>query len=213
MGLVSRHKGFVFASVGVHPEYVKEIPDKEVDEFLDRIKENKDSVSSVGETGLDFHWVKEPEWQQKQRELFVKMIGFAKEIDRPLTIHSREAYEEVVKVLEQEDAKRVHLHLFGDNKLVGRIAENGWHVSIGPIVLRSKKHSQIARDMPLGQLMLETDAPWNHPSVFLEGKRARNEPTSVRAVAEKIAEIRKATFDEIWKACGQNAAKFFGLGL
>ncbi len=209
--LTEKYKGFVFAAVGLHPEYVKEISEKEKDEFLELVKQNKDKIVALGEVGLDFHWIKESEWQEKQKEWFVQFIEFSNEIKKPLVVHSREAYEEVVKILEQQDAKQVHLHLFGDNNLVKRIADNGWYVSIGPIVLRSKKHFQITRDMPIEQLLLETDAPWNAPEVFLEGKKVRNEPTAVKIVAEKIAEIKKMSFEEVWKTCGENAIKFFNL--
>ena len=126
-------------------------------------------------------------------------------------VHSRESYEEVVKILEQQDAKKVLLHLFGDNKLVKRIVDNDWYVSIGPIILRSKKHYQITRDMPLGFLLTETDAPWNAPEVFLEGKKTRNEPTSVKVVVEKFAEIKKMSFEETDKLTTENAIKFFNL--
>lgn len=213
MGLVESNRGFVFASVGIHPEYVKEISEKEIEDYMELIKSNKDNIVSVGEVGLDYHWVKEPEWQKKQKELFIRMIDFSKEIGKPLTIHSRESYSDVVDVLEQQDAKQVHLHLFGDNKLVNRINENGWYVSIGPIILRSKKHSQIARDMEPDRILLETDAPWNAPSVFLEGKRERNDPTSIKYVAQKIAEIKKTSFEDTWSRSKENAVKFFGLKL
>lgn len=213
MKMVEQHKSFVFASVGIHPEYIKEISEKEIQNFLETIKQNKEKIASIGETGLDYHWITETDWQKKQRELFVQMINFAKEIDKPLTVHSRDAYEDVVKVLEQEDARKAHLHLFGANQLVKRVAENGWNISVGPIVLRSKRHFQISRDMPLEQLLLETDSPWNHPSVFLEGKRIRNDPISIKVVAEKIAEIKKLSFEEVWKRCGENAMKFFNLNL
>jgi TatD DNase family protein len=213
MQMVEKHQNFIFASAGIHPEYIKEISEREMENFLELIKQNKEKISSVGETGLDYHWITEPVWQKKQKDLFIQMISFAKELDKPLTIHSRDAYEDVVKVLEQEDAKKIHLHLFGDNKLVKRIAENGWYISIGPIIIRSKKHFQIARDMPLEQLLLETDAPWNAPQVFLEGKKVRNDPTSIKIVAEKIAEIKGIPLGEVWNVCGHNAIKFFEMGL
>jgi TatD DNase family protein len=213
MKLVENFKGFVFASVGFHPEYVKEAREKEIDDYIELIKENKDKIVSIGEVGLDKFWIKESEWQEKQKEIFKKFIDFAKEIKKPLTIHSRDAYEDAVKILEQEDAKKVHLHLFGDNKLVKRVAENNWYISIGPIVLRSKKHFQIVRDMPLELLLLETDSPWNHPKVFTEHIALRNDPTSVKVVAERIAEIKKISLEEVAKITTENAIKLFELPL
>jgi TatD DNase family protein len=203
--LVEKYKGFVFCTVGIHPEYIKEVDEKEKDEFLELIKENKNKINGIGEVGLDFDFIKEKEWQEKQKELFIEFISFAKELKLPLVVHSRAAYDEAVKILEQEDAKQVLMHMFGANHLVKRIIENNWYISINTIVLRSKKHKKVVRDMPIEKLLLETDSPW----LGLEGKR--NDPTSIKIVAEKIAEIKKLDFEEVWNTCGKNAIKFFEL--
>jgi len=207
MRMIEKHKGFVFATVGIHPIYIKEISSREKDDFLDLIKQNKDRIVAVGEIGLDFNWVKEREWQERQKELFVELISFSKRLKLPMVIHSRDAYEESVKILEQEDAKQVLMHMFGANHLVKRVIENGWYVSMNTIVLRSKKHKKVTRDMPLERIMLETDSPWLGP----EG--GRNDPTSVKTVAEKIAEIKKSTLEEVISMTTGNAIKFFNLSI
>jgi TatD DNase family protein len=205
MQIVEKYKGFVFATVGIHPEYVKEISENEKKEFLEKIKENKDKIVGIGEIGLDFYWVKEKEWQEKQKELFIELINFAKELNLPLIIHSREAYDEAVRILEQENAKNVLLHMFGANHLVKKVIENNWFVSMNTIVLKSKKHKKVVRDTPLEKIMLETDAP------FLGVPGKRSEPTIIRDVAQKIAEIKKMSFDKVWYNCGSNAVHFFNL--
>jgi TatD DNase family protein len=207
LNLVEKYKGFIFATVGIHPEYVKEISEKEKEEFLEKIKENRDKIVGIGEIGLDFNWVKEKEWQEKQKELFVELINFAKELNLPLIIHSREAYDEAVRILEQENAKNVLLHMFGANHLVKKVIENNWFVSMNTIVLKSKKHKKVVRDMPLERLMLETDSPWLSPS------GGRNTPLSVKVVAEKISEIKKVNFEEVDRITTENAIKFFNLSL
>ena len=211
--IAEKYKNFVFASCGIHPEYIKEVSEKEIDEFIERIKQNKDKIVAIGECGLDFWWTKESEWQQKQRELFVRLIELSKELNKPLVIHSRNAYEETLKILEQEDAKKVDMHMFGDHRLAKRVIDNGWFISINTIILKSKSHKKIARDCPLENLMLETDAPWLAPKKLLEGIDEKNDPTSIKLVAEKIAEIKKLAFDEVWNKCGENAIKFFNLTL
>jgi TatD DNase family protein len=209
--LADKYKNFVFASCGIHPEYIKEISEKEIEETIEKIKQNKDKIVAIGETGLDFFWTKEPEWQQKQKELFIRLIDLSKELKKPLVIHSRDAYEETLKALEQEDAKEVDMHMFGDHHLTKRIVDNGWFISINTIILKSKSHKKIARDCPIERLMLETDAPWLSPKKLLEGIDEKNDPTSIRLVAEKIAEIKKTNFEEVWRKCGENAIKFFKL--
>ncbi len=204
--MVRRYDGFVFACASIHPEYVKDISELEANDFMGVLRNNKDSIVAVGETGLDYWYTKEPEWREKQAGMFRKFIALSKEIDKPLVIHARDAYEEVVNILEQENAKKVMLHMFGASHLVKRVIDNGWHVSMNAIVLRSKKHGKVVRNMPVERLMLETDSPWLHPS-----GGGRNDPRSIKAVAEKIAEIKKVRFDEVWEMCAQNAIKFFGL--
>jgi len=211
MQISEKYKNFVFATCGIHPEYIKEVSQKEIDETIEKIKQNKEKIVAIGETGLDFWWVKEAEWQQKQKELFVRLIELSKELKKPLVIHSRDAYEETVRILENEDAKEVDMHMFGDHHMTKRIVDNGWFISINTIILRSKGHKKIAKDCPLEKLMLETDAPWLSPKKLLEGIDERNYPTSIKLVAERIAEIKKLSFEEVWKKCGENAIKFFKL--
>jgi len=211
MDMVNRYRNFVFASCGIHPEYIKEVSEKEIEEFIEKIKQNKDNLVAIGECGLDFFWVREPEWQQKQKDLFIRLIELSKELKKPLVIHSREAYEETLRILEQEDVREVDMHMFGYHHLTNRIVNNGWFISINTIILRSKSHKKIARDCPIERLMLETDAPWLSPKKLLEGIDEKNDPTSIKLVAEKIAEVKKIDFDEVWKKCGENAIKFFKL--
>jgi len=208
--MVEKHKGFVFATAGVHPEYIKEISEKEKDEFLEVVKQNKNKIVGIGETGLDFFWIKESEWQQKQKEWFIEFINFAKELKLPVVIHARNAYEEAIKILEQEDAEKVLMHMFGANQLTKRIIENDWFVSMNTIVLKSKKHKKVVRDTPLQKLLLETDAPWLAPEGF---SSKRNDPTAVKVVAEKIAEIKKMSFEEVCRVTTENARKFFSLNI
>ena len=206
--LVEKFKGFVFSTVGIHPKYVSEISKKEIDMFIERIKENRKKIVGIGETGLDYYWVKEKKWREKQEELFVQLISLAKELNLPLVIHSRDAYEGTVKILEREDAKSVMMHMFGANQLTKLIVENDWYVSMNAIVLKSKKHKKVVRDAPTQKLLLETDSPWLAPERF--GSR-RNDSTAVKFVVEKIAEIKRASFEEVDKTTTENAIRFFQL--
>ncbi len=205
MQMVERHSDFVFACAAIHPEYIKDLQEHQIEEFIELLKSNKEKIVAIGETGLDYKWTKEHEWRAKQAELFRKFIAFSKKLHKPLVIHARDAYDEVVKILEEENAKRVMLHMFGANQLVKRIVDNGWFVSMNAIVLKSKKHGKVIRDVPLGRLMLETDSPWLSPA------GGRNDPRSIKAVAEKIAEIKKLQFDEVWQKTAENAVELFSL--
>lgn len=213
LNIVKRHRGFVFASFGIHPEYIKEISEKDISDFIEKVKSNRDDVIAIGEIGLDYKWVTEPEWREKQKELFVRLIRLAREIGKPIVIHSRDAYVETMEILEKEGAKDVDMHMFGDHRLTQRVTGNGWHISMNNIMLRSKGHKKIVKDCPMDRLMLETDAPWLSPRKLTEGVDETNYPTSIRNVAEKIAEVKNMSFEEVWKACGENAVRFFRLPL
>lgn len=205
MKLVDQHKRFVFATASIHPLYIKEISEKEIDRFIDLIKRNKDKLVGIGEQGLDYFMIKESEWQRKQRELFIRLINFAKDLKKPIVVHARDAFDDAVEILEREGAEAVQMHMFGARHLLKRIIENGWYVSLNTIVLKSKSYKKIARDCPLNRLLLETDSPW----LGLDGRR--NNPTAVRVVAETIAEIKKTAFEEVERTTTQNAIDFFSL--
>jgi TatD DNase family protein len=205
MEMVEKYRNFIFASFSIHPIYIKDISEKQKDEFIQLLINNNDKIVAIGETGLDYFHVKEDSWHQKQKELFIEFINLSKQLKKPLVIHSRDSTEDTIKILEQEDAKNVLMHLFGARKLLQRVIENNWFISVGPIVLRSKDHKKIVRDMPFDKILLETDSPWFGP----EGKR--NEPTAVAMVANRIAEIKKTTIEKVDKTTNQNAIRFFDL--
>jgi TatD DNase family protein len=209
--MTKKYKGFVFASYGIHPEYIKEISEKEIDEFIEKVRQNKNDIVAIGEIGLDFKWVVEPEWREKQKELFVRLIRLARELGKPIVVHSRDSYVETMEIMEKEGVKEADMHMFGDHHLKQRVIDNGWHISMNNIMLRSKGHKKIVKDCPIERLMLETDAPWLSPKKLIEGIDEINDPTTIRTVAEKVAEVKKISFDEVWKTCADNAIRFFKL--
>jgi TatD DNase family protein len=203
MEMVKRYENFVFATVSIHPEYIKEIENLKVNEFLKKIEENKEKIVGIGETGLDFI-IEEPEWREKQKELFLKFIDLAKNLNLPLVIHARKAFAETVEILEKCQAKKVLMHFFTAKELLPKIIKNGWSISVNTALLKSKNIKKIVRDIPLEKIMLETDSPW-----LGEGKR--NEPLSVKIVAEEIAKIKKVELEKVDKITDENAKKFFDL--
>jgi TatD DNase family protein len=211
--ICEKHKEFVFCTVGLHPEFIKDLPEEKEGELVEKIKKNKSQIVGIGEVGLDYNWVREEKWKPPQREQFKRFIKLAKSLDLPLVIHSRDAYDETLQILEDERAKRVQLHMFGAPHLFNKILKNGWIVSVNTIVLKSKKHKSLVKKLPIENIMLETDAPWLSPKQLLHGQKERNTPLSVAVVAEKIAEIKSIPLEEVDKVTTENAKKFFGLKL
>jgi len=205
--IADKYKNYVFLYASIHPEFIKEITAKQVDEYFERLRENKDKLVAIGETGGDYFWIREPHWQKKQLELFVQHIELSKELKKPLVIHCRDAFEDVLRILENEDAKQVMLHLFSGHKFIDKVIENGWWISAGPIVLRSKNHKKIVKKIPLEKIMLETDSPW------FGANKERNTPVSVIQVANKIAEIKKIDANQVSSLTDSNAVEFFSLSI
>lgn len=203
--LVNKYKGFVFACASVHPIYIDRTTSKQVEEYFKKLRDNRDVLVAIGETGADYFHTREADLQMKQRELFRRHIELAGELDKPIVVHCRDAFADVIDILENEGAKRVMMHLFGGNKFLNKVIDNGWWISAGPILLKSKSHKKIIRDMPLEKIMLETDSPWFGP----DGQR--NTPVSVIQVAERIAEIKKADVNYISDITDKNAIQFFSL--
>jgi len=199
--------GFIFVCIGLHPEYIEEFSEETLDNFEEFVKTNKNDVVSIGEIGLDYFWIKDEKLREKQRWLFEKIVEFSKSIDKPVTVHIRDAYEDAIKILESVDYQKVHLHMFGGYKFLDKVLANEWKVSVGPILLRSKIHKKVVKKLPLERIMLETDSPW----MKIDGKESL--PTDVKHVAEKIVEIKNVSLEETEKKTDENAISLFNLKL
>jgi TatD DNase family protein len=216
--MAEQHKGFVFPILGIHPQYSSKF-DEEIIEFaLQTIREKKDKIVGIGETGLDYGYIKDFNEREKQRQLFAKFIRLAKEVDLPILVHLRNGedretqsvFDHSFEIMEREGAERVQLHMFGSRQHVERAIKNGWYISMNAICLRSKSYSKVVRDTPMDRLLLETDCPWLHPSF---DKEKRNDPTRVKEVAKRIAEIKKTELSEVTGQTNKNAIEFFRLPL
>ena len=207
LNLKKEFEGFVFACVGLHPEYIEEFSEETLDNFEEFVKSNKNDIVSIGEIGLDYFWIKDEKLKEKQRWLFEKLIEFAKSVSKPITVHIRDAYEYALKILESIDYQKVHLHMFGGDKFLDKVLTNEWKISVGPILLRSKTHKKIVKKLPLERIMLETDSPW----IKIDGKESMS--TDVKFVAEKIAEVKNVSLEEVERKTDENAISLFKLEL
>lgn len=205
MGMAETHKN-IFATAGVHPEH-REGTEPDV-ETLARLGSHE-RVLGIGETGLDYYWHKDrPEWQ---RERFRVHIRAAREIDKPLIIHTREAAEDTLRIMREEGAQEVGgvMHCFTETLAVAEEALSlGFHISFSGIVTfkNAKQIKEVARAMPIDKILVETDAPYLAPVPY-RGKA--NEPAYVRYVAEEIAAIKEMGIPEIERATSENFCRLF----
>ena len=198
----------IYAAVGIHPHDAKTLTPKTL-KRLSKLAAN-DKVVAIGEVGLDFYRDLSP--RDQQRVAFRQQIRLAIELGMPVVVHDRDAHAEVLRILREEEAHRVGgvLHCFsGDLRMAREGLEMGFLISFaGPITYGGDKKNLITGEIPMEHILVETDCPFLTP-VPHRGKR--NEPAFVRYVAEKIAEIRGITFDEVAEATSRNAVELFGL--
>lgn len=197
----------IWASAGVHPHDAK-IPLERA--ALQRLASHP-RVVAIGETGLDFHYNFAS--REEQRLWFVEQIEVAKQVHKPLIIHCREAAEECLEILSKHDARQVGgvFHCYSENAAFAkRLREINFMISMpGMVTFKNAEGVREAiREIPLEQLMLETDGPFLAP-VPHRGKRC--ESSFMVETARTIATLKKITIEELGKATTANALRFFNI--
>jgi TatD DNase family protein len=193
--------GCVYASLGLHPHEARNWSDELESELKKSIMRRK--VLAVGEIGLDYYRDLSP--REVQRDVFRRQIGLALYFEKPIIVHSRQAFDDVVRILEEEGAREVGgiVHAFsGDLEEAGRVIDLGFLVGIGgPVTYRKSKLPDVVSSLPSSAFVLETDCPYLPPEPH-RGKR--NEPAYVGLVAEKVAGILGVTVEDIERAAEVN---------
>lgn len=164
-------------------------------------------VVALGEIGLDYHWMTAS--PQEQEKVFRRQIAISREMNLPISIHTRDAMEDTYRILKSEQFCGGIMHSFSGNVLdMQRFLDLGMSISLSGVVTFKKSLDlhEVAKVVPLDRLLIETDAPYLSPVPF-RGKR--NEPSYVKHVAEMIATLRGCSVEEIGNATTQNARKLF----
>jgi len=192
----------IYACIGIHPvDDQKQVFEKE--KFEELIKNSK--VVAVGECGLDFYHTKKVEDYERQKKLFLEQINFALEHNKPLMVHARNAYEEILEILEpmKSDRLRGNIHFFaGSVEIAKRFFDTRFTVSFTGVITFTHDYDEVIKSAPLDMIMSETDAPYVAPIPY-RGKR--NEPSYVSKVVERIAEIRGEDLEKVRVALVNNA--------
>ncbi len=206
--LAKAHPGTIFAGVGVHPHDAKTYTD-EVGEQL-RMLSREPEVVAIGEFGLDYFRMLSP--RNVQQDVFCAHLELARQCNLPCIIHVRDAHEDIMELLRAHgrDLRGV-FHCFSGDVAQARecLAFEGFMLSFaGPLTKQGNTLPEVARMVPLDRVLVETDSPYLVPKP-LQAKR--NEPLFVKHVAEKLAEIRNMTFEEIAEITSANAVRLFSL--
>lgn len=202
---------FMYAAVGWHPEDLEGILDNS---YLDELAAwaVHPKVVAIGEIGLDYYWEKDEDRRALQRRIFIRQLDLARELHMPVCIHDRDAHGDTLAILKKEGKGiRGVLHCYsGSYEMARELIKMGWYIGVdGPLTFKNAaKLPEIVKAMPMERLLVETDAPYMAP-VPMRGKR--NEPAYVRFVAEKVAELRGMTLDEVAEKTTENAVQLYGL--
>ncbi len=198
----------VYVSVGVHPDDAEKFPDITADKIVKMC--NGSHIVGIGECGLDYYYNSDTRYIQLK--VFLEQIYAAQKTKLPLIIHSREADDDMIKILAQEYEKAKFsgvLHCFSSTRKLAEFAlEIGFYISASGIITFNKSDDlrNIFADIPLDKLLIETDAPYLAPTPF-RGKR--NEPAFVVKTAEKLAEIKGLSTKQIAQITSNNFQKLF----
>jgi TatD DNase family protein len=209
LDLVSRYDR-MWAVVGYHPHYAKDVTDEDLD-YLRRVCVGE-KVVAIGETGLDFHYnFSEAE---KQKEIFRKQLSIAADASLPVVVHTRNAFDETVAILDEFAGrlKGVVIHCYsGDAEQAKMLLGKGYYISFTGIV--TFKNAEDARAavavVPLDRMMIETDCPYISPAPMRNQRPC--EPALLVHTAKRIAEIKGVSVEQLAEAASGASRQFFGL--
>ncbi len=204
---LAKRYDFIYATAGIHPH--------EADKFNPDIRDSlealakKDKVVAIGEIGLDYY--KNYSKAENQKQLFISLLKLAKDLGKPVVIHSRQALSDTLTLLKGSLPQKAVVHCFsGDENFLKECLDLGFFISFTCNLTYRKADNlrKLVKIMPQERLLLETDAPFLPP----EGLRGRrNEPIYVKSLAQEIARIKEISIEEVAKITSENARNFFGL--
>lgn len=198
----------LYGLLGVHPSEAKDWDDS----LIEKIKEysKSDKIAGIGEIGLDYYWDKS--FNDVQKEVFIKQIKLANELGLPISVHDREAHKDTFDILkEHNNGSKIVMHCFsGSVEFARECVKQGWYIALGGVVTfkNAVKMKEVAADIPLESLLVETDAPYLTPVPY---RGTENQPAYVRFVAEEIAKLRGITYEELALATTVNAKNVFSV--
>jgi len=210
--IAKKYKGVVFAAVGIHPQITdpenKEILEKQVKKLEKLAKDRR--VVAIGECGLDYSLAAHGEENRLKSEQFFLLkaqIKLAKKLNLPLIIHSRKAFKDTVKILEEQKPLKGVFHCFSAGKKgIIKVNNLNFYFGLDGNITYEQGLQNVVQKIPLEKILLETDCPFLSP----EPKRGkRNEPANIRIIASFLATLKRETIKKIAQRTTQNAKDLF----
>ena len=204
----------IYSICGISPNDIPQSEQqlwKDINEITEIVKKNNSKkLVAIGEIGLDYYWSKENKDLQKQA--FIKQIELANELDLPIVIHSRDASVDTIDILEKHKVNRTGIfHCCQLNQeLVRQALELGYYISFaGPITFKNSKNApEVIKMVPIDRILIETDSPYLAPE---PNRGKRNDCRNVKYVAQKIADVKEYSLEEVAKKTYENAMRIFNI--
>lgn len=207
---IAEQYDFIYAVIGFHPENVFDIDDKILYDTLHLYKHPK--VVGIGEIGLDYHWTKDPDKREIQKEYFIKQIKFANEVGLPISIHSREAFADTLEILKQYPPLHSGvMHCYsGSVENIQDIINLNLYIGLdGPVTFtNAKTPKEVAAGVPLEKLVVETDCPYLSPHPL---RGTVNEPANICLVIDAIADLKQMSKKHLLEVVYDNSCRLFNL--
>lgn len=195
---------FVYATIGFHPDEIEGYSD-EAEKKLEELAKNK-KVLAIGEIGLDYHWMTRP--KEEQWEIFRRQLRLARKLNKPVVIHTREAMEDTINILNEFPDITGILHCYPGSVETAKRMIDRFYLGIGGVLTfkNARKLIDVVTDIPIEKLVIETDCPYMAPTPY---RGQRNEPIYTEEVAKKIAELKNISYDEVVRITNENTRKAY----
>ena len=203
---LTKQYGYIYGAVGSHPDVADEVNEDVLEEYRMLCKQNS-KIKAIGEIGLDYHYEDIP--REVQLKAFRAQMGLAQELGLPVIVHERDAHEDGMKVVDEfPDVKGVFHCYSGSAEMAKELIKRGWYIGFTGVLTfkNARKAIEVASAIPLDRIVIETDCPYMSPEPF-RGKR--NDPGKIYRMAEKLAEIRGVTPEEIQRITVENGKKLY----
>ena len=202
----------IYAAIGVHPTDIDGVTDEDFENLMKNI--NNPKVVAIGEIGLDYHWVKDPEQREKQKKWFIKQINAANLYKKPISIHNREAFADCLEILKKH--KPLYggvMHCYsGSVELLNDVLSLGLYIGLdGPLTFtNAKTPKEVCEVVPLDRLVVETDSPYLSPHPL---RGTVNEPKNIALVVDEVARLKEESKKHILDVLYKNSCQLFGIKL
>ena len=205
---LTREYDFLYGAVGSHPDVADEVNEAVLEEYRMLCKQNP-KIKAIGEIGLDYHYEDIP--SDIQKKAFRMQMELARELNLPVIVHERDAHEDGMKIVEEfPDVTGVFHCYSGSYEMAKWLIARGWYIGFTGVLTfkNARKAIEVASQIPLDRIVLETDCPYMAPEPF-RGKR--NDPGKIYRMAEKLAEIRGLCVEEIQAITMENGKRLYRL--